>query len=172
MFINKIILSKAQNKTNIIFSNNVNNYFNIIKNEFLDIWKEANENNLFLFEEFKPYFDIKCVHIIDEFSIKITHIYSKEFNIYEKITPIILYTINNNKNFVELTFKDMKNKITIDAYKIIYEKNNSKFDIDKNNVLDNILINFELACVISLVGKYGFREQVTYFNGKNMIKYF
>ncbi len=30
---------------------------------------------------------------------------------------------------------------------------------------------FNIACTLSIVGKYGFREQVTYFNGKNMIHY-
>lgn len=30
---------------------------------------------------------------------------------------------------------------------------------------------FNIACALTVVGKYAFKEQINYFNGKNMIKY-
>lgn len=182
MFLNKEIYIKAQNKANIIYRNNIENYFNIIKNEFLCIWKDALEddyviiddnlieNNTFCFREFKPFFDKNCV-IIDEFSIKITKIYSQEFSIYDKITPIILYTTNKNTDFIDLSFEDIKTKIIENTYKFVYTKNEKIFEMDKNNILDNYLLKFDMATTLSAIGRKFFREVILDFNGKNIMKY-
>ena len=122
----KIIILMEKNTELINTIRNIFNKYNLLKNEYIELYKNSN-NNLEINEndEYKKYLNNENKNM----KIKIDN--------YEKIFPSIIYyinEINSEFNLKKINFNELKENIN--SYDIQIQKNNN----DKKNPL-NIFIN-------------------------------
>lgn len=163
----KYVFDDMKKHIESIFDNMKNDISEVVKNHFSNY--KFNKNNIYLnYNINKSKININSFSLQGKFKkYKFKNVYKFEVNedlCKNEDEPYYYTDGKNSENHPLDNFIETMNSICVSI-----EYNNEIHNYD--TIKKKREMTFNIACALTLVGKYGFAEQINYFNGKNMIKY-
>lgn len=155
--------------------------FSSIKNNMINYWKDHDITDYIDIKDDEIY-TVNDMEIIFDYTIKnnnliITavnddttgaYILYKENEYIFELKPEYISKFEDGADISSVdTYEELSNILNNNCISIKYDNEYHTYDSIKQK-RKNL---FDIACALTIVGKYAFKEQVNYFNGKNMIKY-